>query len=338
MASSSKRVFTAQEEREAEQFSQSASKIVQTFVRREPWLNLHAGDLQAIAVQDLLAANTRRIKQKLDPIENPAGYMTRVMKNRITDLARRREVQFRQLQLLAHELPPGVRIQGVDRGGESAEVFPRNAQLRGLSLQIISKEDNQLHSLQAAAMISVLPEGEERLVLTDRFFNGDELSLAQLGKRFGGRSATAMANYLAKIVGTANSSGAVEPAAIVVGQLQMKTADAFVKVLQNFDDLDLLSDPIQTAIGHLEFAAHYSEGHRQQSILGIARLRYLERHMPNARGLSNKVLIRLIRAACFYVLEVNDGRHDRQDGRGLQDDVAVLKAVSDVVRRYSPKP
>jgi DNA-directed RNA polymerase specialized sigma24 family protein len=338
MASSSKRVFTAQEEREAEQFSQSASKIVQTFVRREPWLNLHAGDLQAIAVQDLLAANTRRIKQKLDPIENPAGYMTRVMKNRITDLARRREVQFRQLQLLAHELPPGVRIQGVDRGGESAEVFPRNAQLRGLSLQIISKEDNQLHSLQAAAMISVLPEGEERLVLTDRFFNGDELSLAQLGKRFGGRSATAMANYLAKIVGTANSSGAVEPAAIVVGQLQMKTADAFVKVLQNYDDLDLLSSPIQTAIGHLEFAAHYSEDHRQQSILGIARLRYLERHMPNARGLSNKVLIRLINAACFYVLEVNDGRHDRQDGRGLQDDVAVLKAVSDVVRRYSPKP
>ena len=338
MASSSKRVFTAQEEREAEQFSRSASKIVQTFVRREPWLNLHAGDLQAIAVQDLLAANARRIKQKLDPIENPAGYMTRVMKNRITDLARRREVQFRQLQLLAHELPPGVRIQGVHRGGESAEVFPRNAQLRGLSLQIISKEDNQLHSLQAAAMISVLPEGEERLVLTDRFFNGDELSLAQLGQKFGGRSATAMANYLAKIVGTANSSGAVEPAAIVVGQLQMKTADAFVKVLQNFDDLDLLSDPIQTAIGHLEFAAHYSEGHRQQSILGIARLRYLERYMPNARGLSNKVLIRLIRAACFYVLEVNDGRHDRQDDRGLQDDVAVLKAVSDVVRRYSPKP
>jgi hypothetical protein len=338
MASSSKRVFTAQEEREAEQFSRSASKIVQTYVRREPWLNLHAGDLQAIAVQDLLAANARRIKQKLDPIENPAGYMTRVMKNRITDLARRREVQNRQLKLFADELPAGVRVQGINRGGESAEVFPRNAQLRGLSLQIISKEDNQLHSLQATAMISVLPEGEERLVLTDRCFDGDELSLAQRGKKFGGRSATAMANYLAKIVGTANSSGAVEPAAIVVGQLQMKTADSFVKVLQNFDDLDLLSDPIQTAIGHLEFAAHYSEDHRQQSILGIARLRYLERHMPNSRGLSNKVLIRLIRAACFYVLEVNDGRHDRQDGRGLQDDVAVLKAVSDVVRRYSPKP
>jgi DNA-directed RNA polymerase specialized sigma24 family protein len=338
MASSSRRVFTAQEEREAEQLSRSASKIVQTFVRREPWLNLHAGDLQAIAVQDLLAANARRIKQKLDPIENPAGYMTRVMKNRIIDLGRRREVQYRQLRLLAHELPPGVRIQGVNHGAESTEVFPRNAQTRGLSLEIISKEQDQLHSLQATAMISVLPEGEEKSVLEYRFFESDGLSLAQLGKKFGGRSATAMANFLAKIVGTANSSGAVEPAAIVVGQLQMKTAEAFVKVLQNYDDLDLLSSPIQTAIGHLEFASHYSEDHRQQSILGIARLRYLERHMPNARGLSNKVLIRLINAACFYVLEVNDGRHDRQDGRGLQDDVAVLKAVSDVVRRYSPKP
>jgi hypothetical protein len=226
----------------------------------------------------------------------------------------------------------------VNHGAESTEVFPRNAQTRGLSLEIISKEQDQLHSLQATAMISVLPEGEEKSVLEYRFFESDGLSLAQLGKKFGGRSATAMANFLAKIVGTANSSGAVEPAAIVVGKLQMKTAEAFVKVLQNYDDLDLLSSPIQTAIGHLEFAAHYSEDHRQQSILGIARLRYLERHMPNARGLSNKVLIRLINAACFYVLEVNDGRHDRQDGRGLQDDVAVLKAVSDVVRRYSPKP
>jgi hypothetical protein len=260
------------------------------------------------------------------------------MKNRIIDLGRRREVQYRQLRLLAHELPDGVRIQGVNHGAESTEVFPRNAQTRGLSLEIISKEQDQLHSLQATAMISVLPEGEEKSVLEYRFFESDGLSLAQLGKKFGGRSATAMANFLAKIVGTANSSGAVEPAAIVVGKLQMKTAEAFVKVLQNYDDLDLLSSPIQTAIGHLEFAAHYSEDHRQQSILGIARLRYLERHMPNARGLSNKVLIRLINAACFYVLEVNDGRHDRQDGRGLQDDVAVLKAVSDVVRRYSPKP
>lgn len=338
MASSSKRVFTAQEEREAEQFSQSAKNIVQSLVRREPWLNLHADDLQAIAVQDLLAANARRIKQKLDPIENPAAYMTRVMKNRITDLGRRRQVQYRQLRLLAHELPDGVRIQGVNHGAESTEVFPRNAQTRGLSLEIISKEQDQLHSLQATAMISVLPEGEEKSVLEYRFFESDGLSLAQLGKKFGGRSATAMANFLAKIVGTANSSGAVEPAAIVVGELQMRTAEAFVKVLQNYDDLDLLSSPVQTAIGHLEFAAHYSEDHRQQSILGIARLRYLERHMPNARGLSNKVLIRLIHAACFYVLEVNDGRHDRQDARGLQDDVAVLKAVSDVVRRYSPKP
>lgn len=322
---------------EIESLQNAAAQIVVSIVRRESWLNIHAGDLQTIAVQEFLTADARRIKQKLDPIENSAAYMMRVIRNRVTDLARHREVQFRQLRLLAHELPAGVRIQGVNHGGESTEVFPRNAQTRGLSLEIISKEENQLHSLQARAMIAALPEGEERRVLEDRFFENDELSLAQLGKKFGGRSATAMANYLAKIVGTANNSGAVEPAAIVVGQLQMKTADAYVKVLQNYEDLDLLSSPIQTAIGHLEFAAHYSEDHRQQSILGIARLRYLERHMPNARGLSNKVLIRLMKAACFYVLEVNDGRHDRQNARGLQDDVAVLKAVSEVVRKYSPK-
>jgi hypothetical protein len=117
----------------------------------------------------------------------------------------------------------------------------------------------------------------------------------------------------------------------------VKAADAFVKILQNFDELDLLSDPISTAIGHLEFAAQYSEAHRQQSILGVARLRSLARHMPNNRGLTNKVLGRLVKAACFYVLEVNDGRHDRQDSRGLSDDVAVVKAVSEVVRSYSAK-
>jgi hypothetical protein len=337
MTSSAADKMTVAQQRDIRTLQDDATRIVASIVRRESWLNIHAGDLQTIAVQEFLTADARRIKQKLDPIENSAAYMTRVIKNRVTDLARHREVQFRQLRLLAHELPAGVRIQGVNHGGESTEVFPRNAQTRGLSLEIISKEENQLHSLQARAMIAALPESEERLVLEDRFFENDDLSLAQLGKKFGGRSATAMANYLAKIVGTANNSGAVEPAAIVVGQLQMKTADAFVKVLQNYEDLDLLSNPIQTAIGHLEFAAHYSEDHRQQAILGIARLRYLGRHLPNARGLSNKVLIRLIKAACFYVLEVNDGRHDRQNARGLQDDVAVLKAVSEVVRKYSPK-
>jgi hypothetical protein len=239
--------------------------------------------------------------------------------------------------LLADELPAGVRIQGVDERGRNSDVFPRNNELRGLSLQVISKEEDHLHSLQAQAMIHVLTDEGDKDLLTDRFFAESHMTLAQLGKKHGGRSATAMANYLAKIVGTANAAGAVEPAAIVVGKLPMKAADAFVKILQNFDELDLLSDPISTAIGHLEFAAQYSEAHRQQSILGVARLRSLARHMPNNRGLTNKVLGRLVKAACFYVLEVNDGRHDRQDSRGLSDDVAVVKAVSEVVRSYSAK-
>lgn len=330
-------ILTAAEKRAVEELQSVANRIVAGIIRRERWLELHADELMATAVQDLLSANRKRAKQKLTALENSAGYMTRVVQHRVTDLARHREVQNRQLKLLADELPAGIRIQGVDDRGRNSDVFPRNNDFRGLSLQVISKEEEQLHSLQAQAMIHVLTDEGDRALLTDRFFSESQMTLAQLGKKHGGRGATAMANYLAKIVGTANAAGAVEPAAIVVGKLPMKTADAFVKILQNFDELDLLSDPITTAIGHLEFAAQYSEAHRQQSILGVARLRSLARHLPSNRGLSNKVLGRLVKAACFYVLEVNDGRHDRQDSRGLSDDVAVVKAVSEVVRSYSAK-
>lgn len=329
--------MTAAQRRELKALQEIAGQIVDGVLRRERWLVMYADDLKSLAVTELMKANERRAKQKLTVLENPAGYMTRVVQHRVTDLARHREVQNRQLKLLADELPAGIRIQGVDERGCNSDVFPRNNELRGLSLQVISKEEEQLHSLQAQAMIHVLTDEGDRVLLTDRFFSESQMTLAQLGKKHGGRSATAMANYLAKIVGTANAAGAVEPAAIVVGKLPMKTADAFVKILQNFDELDLLSDPITTAIGHLEFAAQYSEAHRQQSILGVARLRSLARHLPSNRGLSNKVLGRLVKAACFYVLEVNDGRHDRQDSRGLSDDVAVVKAVSEVVRSYSAK-
>ena len=337
MASPTDDKMTNAQRRDLKALQDIAGQIVDGVLRRERWLVMYADDLKSLAVTELMKANERRAKQKLTALENPAGYMTRVVQHRVTDLARHREVQNRQLRLLADELPAGVRIQGVDDRGRSSDVFPRNNDLRGLSLQVISKEEDHLHSLQAQAMIHVLTDEGDKDLLTDRFFSESQMTLAQLGKKHGGRSATAMANHLAKIVGTANAAGAVEPAAIVVGKLPMKTADAFVKILQNFDELDLLSDPITTAIGHLEFAAQYSEAHRQQSILGVARLRSLARHIPNNRGLTNKVLGRLVKAACFYVLEVNDGRHDRQDSRGLSDDVAVVKAVSEVLRSYSAK-
>lgn len=337
MASPTDDKMTNAQRRDLKALQDIAGQIVDGVLRRERWLVMYADDLKSLAVTELMKANERRAKQKLTALENPAGYMTRVVQHRVTDLARHREVQNRQLKLLADELPAGIGIQGVDDRGRSSDVFPRNNDLRGLSLQVISKEEDHLHSLQAQAMIHVLTDEGDKALLTDRFFSESQMTLAQLGKKHGGRSATAMANHLAKIVGTANAAGAVEPAAIVVGKLPMKTADAFVKILQNFDELDLLSDPITTAIGHLEFAAQYSEAHRQQSILGVARLRSLARHMPNNRGLTNKVLGRLVKAVCFYVLEVNDGRHDRQDSRGLSDDVAVVKAVSEVLRSYSAK-
>lgn len=337
MASPTNDKMTNAQRRDLKALQEIAGQIVDGVLRRERWLVMYADDLKSLAVTELMKANERRAKQKLTVLENPAGYMTRVVQHRVTDLARHREVQNRQLRLLADELPAGVRIQGVDERGSSSDVFPRNNDFWGLSLQVISKEEDHLHSLQAQAMIHVLTDKGDKALLTDRFFAESQMTLAQLGKKHGGRSATAMANYLAKIVGTANAAGAVEPAAIVVGKLPMKTADAFVRILQNFDELDLLSDPITTAIGHLEFAAQYSEAHRQQSILGVARLRSLARHLPSNRGLSNKVLGRLAKAACFYVLEVNDGRHDRQDSRGLSDDVAVVKAVSEVLRSYSAK-
>jgi len=44
-----------------------------------------------------------------------------------------------------------------------------------------------------------------------------------------------------------------------------------------------------------------------------------------------------VKAACFYVHEVDDARHDRMDARGLLDDVSVLDVVSQVVREFQTK-
>jgi hypothetical protein len=114
-------------------------------------------------------------------------------------------------------------------------------------------------------------------------------------------------------------------------------SDAFVKVLQNFDEQDVLSDPIAGAISHLEFASKNSEDHRQLTVLGIARLNWLRKRNISGRGLTNKLLQRLVKAACFYVHEVNDARHDTFDARGLSDDIKVLEVIFEVVQEFQTK-
>lgn len=317
--------------REQERLTAVAKSVGRGLVAGSPWAAKYKDELISHGLSELFKS------LKKTSIDNPEAYLVQTMKNKLYSLSRHQKVVHNGLRLLAADLPPGVTVRGVvSDKDDQFEVFPRNVQFRGLSLDVIAREEDRLRSLQAAAMIAVLPDPADRALLWDRFHT--DQTLAELGQRHGTRSVTSVANHLAKLVGAAGRPGAVEPAGVVVGMLPFRSADVFVHLLQQFDELDILSDAVGAAIGHMQYAARFSPQHRQQSVLGVARLQYLARNLPDNRGLTHKVLGRLVRTACFYVLEETDARHDHHDPRGLEDDVMVVKAVGDVLRRYRSKP
>ena len=53
-------------------------------------------------------------------------------------------------------------------------------------------------------------------------------------------------------------------------------------------------------------------------------------------GLINKHLNRLVKTACFYVIEVRDAKKDDLPN-GLRDDVSVLTAVYQAVKDFETK-
>jgi uncharacterized membrane protein YkvA (DUF1232 family) len=261
-------------------------------------------------------------------IHNTEAFLTWKITRLVFDADRSQRAEQDRLTIWANEMEvvKGKRLHDDydNRGG-----FP----FRGLSVDIISKEEQQMVNLTAMAIEEIMPDPFDRAVLADRF-RGDFLTITELAHKHG-KSPSSMANHLKKLLGTEDEIGAVASIGYVIGQLSIDTAVEFVREITRLDARDKIAKPIILAIAYLELIGTQSRVHSQQAAKATAHLRWLEANMPSSRGVDNKILHRLIRAACFYVLESNDARPDTHDGMGLHDDVAVVKAVQKAVAKFA---
>jgi hypothetical protein len=321
MANKTPEKLTREQRVALERLEFTADKIARQQCKKYDWLRNETDAVANFALAQLHASMKRMV------ILNPDAFLMRSIINRINDLGRRYKVKESRLQFLESERP--------SKSGGDGGIPRHQGTLGGLSIDFIKKENRRVASLKVAAVVAIMPDEYDQKLLAERFYD-DEVTVTELAHRHG-KAPNAMANYLQKILGGNGNTGAVEPVYQMMDRLSIATATAFVKILQEYNDRDILTDPIAGAVSHLEFAGSYSEAHRQLAVLGVARLRWLERHEVCNSGLTNKLLNRLVKAACFYVHEVDDARHDRMDARGLQDDVNVLDVVSQVVREFQTK-
>jgi hypothetical protein len=268
-------------------------------------------------------------KMTEETVDNPAGFMTWKMKKLKLDYLRQRNGEISRL-IVWNQEEMAVHAK---RLGDMADTRRHWFQSRGLSADIISKEEEEMANFQALAMTEIMPDDADREILRMRFYEIDK-SISDIARQHGNRTPASMANHLRKLLGGQDTPGALSSVRDVVGELSMATASAFCDEIVFLDDKTLVSDPIGAAIAHFEIASTYSPAHQERAATGIAHLRWIQRNQPTNRGLPNKVLNRLIRAACFYVVETNDARHDEYDDLGLHDDVSVVAAVQRAVRKY----
>jgi|694.fasta_scaffold12303_8 hypothetical protein len=268
-------------------------------------------------------------KMARETVDNPAAYMMWKMKRLKLDYLRQRKGEISRLILWEEE---AAAVRG-KRLGDDVDTRRHWFNSRGLSADIISKEEEQMANFQALAMTEIMPDDEDREILRMRFYEIDK-SISDIARQHGNRTPASMANHLRKLLGSQDTPGALTSVRDAVGELSLATAMAFCREITFLDGKSLVSDPIGAAIAHFEIASTYSPAHQERAATGIAHLRWIQRNQPSNRGLPNKILNRLIRAACFYVVETNDARHDEYDDLGLHDDVSVVAAVQRAVRKY----
>jgi DNA-directed RNA polymerase specialized sigma24 family protein len=279
-----------------------------------------------IANQALLSLAHEMTRQE---IRSPEAFMFWKMKNLKFDYLRQRNGEISRLIVWNEE---AMAVRG-KRLGDIVDTRRHWFNSRGLSTDFVEQEEEKMASLQALAMTEIMPDEQDREILRIRFYEIDK-SISDIARQHGNRTPSAMANHLRKLLGDQDTPGALSSARDAVGELSLATATAFCKEITFLDGKSLVSDPIGAAIAHFEIAGSYSPAHQERAATGIAHLRWIQRNQPTQRGLPNKILNRLIRAACFYVVETNDARHDEYDDLGLHDDVNVVAAVQRAVRKY----
>lgn len=300
-----------------------AIRIAQRLTSNDSYLN-HVSD--DIANKALVALAQ---KMSVETVDNPPGFMTWKMRKLKLDYLRQRKGEISRLVVWNEE----AMAAHAKRLGDIVDTRRHWFNSRGLSVDIISQEEEQMANFQALAMTEIMPDDADREILRTRFYE-TEMSISDIARAYGDRTPASMANYLRKLLGSLTDPGALTPVRDVVGELSLATASAFCNEIIFLDEKALVSDPIGAAIAHFEIAGTYSPAHQERAATGVAHLRWIQRNQPSNRGLPNKILNRLIRAACFYVVETNDARHDQYDDLGLHDDVSVVAAVQRAVHKY----
>jgi hypothetical protein len=300
-----------------------AIRLAKRLTSGDAYLRQVSDDIANHALLSLAHEMTRQ------EIRSPEGFMSWKMKNLRFDFLRQRNGEISRLIVWNEE---AMAVRG-KRLGDDVDTRHHWFNSRGLSADIISKEEEQMANFQALAMTEIMPDDEDREILRMRFYDIDK-SISDIARQHGNRTPASMANHLRKLLGSQDTPGALTSIRDAVGELSLATATAFCREITFLDGKSLVSDPIGAAIAHFEIASTYSPAHQERAATGIAHLRWIQRNQPSNRGLPNKILNRLIRAACFYVVETNDARHDEYDDLGLHDDVSVVAAVQRAVRKY----
>lgn len=301
-----------------------ALRIARSLTRHDQYLRRQVDEFANKALLELKKKMAREV------VDNPGAFMQWKIKRLMFDAIRHRNVEISHLNMWAEEMQ-AARGKRVDDHVDTRRHFFHN---RGLSLNIIEKEEQQMANLKAAAIVAIMPDPSDREILADRFYEPN-MSISDIARKHGGRSPSSLANHLKKILGTEDSPGAIQPVNIVMEELSIATATAFLREVSRLDEASVVTDPFAGAISYLELASTYSSAHKRAATVGIARLRWLESHLPSQRGLQNKLLRQMVRAACLYVIEPNDARHDERSDVGLHDDVKVLQAVHAVVAKFA---
>ena len=292
--------------------------------RQHEYLKNSADDLASRAVAALKEA------MKRTEIHNKEAFMAWKIKRLMIDAARQQKAETNRMTVWRDELA-AVRGQRIAEEHQNRAQWFRNG---GLSAGVIDQEDEEMAKLQAQAMVLIMPTVTERLVLDDRFFN-PTLSITDISHKYKFMTPQSLANYLKKLLGQELAPGALTPVASAVGQLSLATARAFLHSIWAVDDAERMTNPVAGAMSYLELAATYSPAHHERAQVGLGHLRWIERHMPSQRGIHNKILHRLITAACLYVMLADDAKHDRYSDVGLHDDVSVVAAVQQAVQQYA---
>jgi DNA-binding transcriptional ArsR family regulator len=307
-------------------YSNEAVRIARNLTRHDPYLRLFADDFANKALLELKKA------MATEDIKNPAAFMQWKIKKLMFSAIRKRKAEVSRLNMWQEEMQ-AVRGKRIDDHVDTRRHFFSK---RGLTLDIISKEEQQMANLKAAAIVAIMPDPADREILADRFYQPD-MSISDIARKHGGRSPSSLANHLKKILGTDRTPGAIAPVNKMMDGLSLATATAYLREISRLEEASVVTDPFAGAISYLELASTYSSAHKRSATVGIARLRWLQANMPSQRGLQNKILARLVRAACLYVIEPNDARHDERSDIGLHDDVKVLEEVHRVVAKYANK-